>query len=474
MKTVKLSTEEAVDATLVFMAIHALGKINEFREEFVAGMTRRMHDVALAQILRERPEVVPSFQRLSEKWQALIVDSLSVDFQFSQFLQAEITPANLVIIKEKLQPHREEGFAFAFFCFRIFAQMCGKLGNKSLKGSLFMDESQFRRFLPGLDALEQLRTRDAEAAYNSFLLGRGSKALSRFASPEHQALSRLLCLGKAYDHEGGYSVCAAFDELAPEERASLTRWLNSNGIAPGQPGFVLCDAPALFQNAKENPSVGLAMALRILLRVQKECVAPSITKDITNVAVQLGAIADWAKECSAEQNFLATGLVPALESDGDAQVLAIHVDHQAAPTSVLVEESPQWEVTEPEQSPRTEPEPESPPPPPWPLGDRQSLILGSASIVLLMLSMIMMGSQASVAGKALAFLLLILAIAAAALLGQRWLILNGGVDQAQGVPGVTGDIGPREPFLPFDLSGLHPRRLSHQYSRLRTFPEGEV
>ena len=31
---------------------------------------------------------VPSFHRLSHKYKSLIIDSLSVDFQFSQFLQA--------------------------------------------------------------------------------------------------------------------------------------------------------------------------------------------------------------------------------------------------------------------------------------------------------------------------------------------------------------------------------------------------
>merc|ERR1719454_2863991 len=147
-----------------------------------------MHDVALAQILQAKPEVVPSFSRLEDKFKQLIVDALSVDFQFSQFLQAENTPANLVVMKEKLKPHGDDGFAF--FCFRVFAQMCGKIGSKSLKGSMFMTEKQFQRFRPGLDALQQLKTRDPQETYNNFLLQRGTKAMSRFASPEHQALSR--------------------------------------------------------------------------------------------------------------------------------------------------------------------------------------------------------------------------------------------------------------------------------------------
>lgn len=70
------------------MAIHALGKIKEFREELPTAYPPSMHDIALAQILTSKKQLVPSFSRLCEKYQLLIVDSLSVDFEFSQFLQA--------------------------------------------------------------------------------------------------------------------------------------------------------------------------------------------------------------------------------------------------------------------------------------------------------------------------------------------------------------------------------------------------
>eukprot|EP00929_Paragymnodinium_shiwhaense_P063871 TRINITY_DN31960_c0_g3_i1.p1 TRINITY_DN31960_c0_g3~~TRINITY_DN31960_c0_g3_i1.p1 ORF type:complete len:3687 (+),score=983.36 TRINITY_DN31960_c0_g3_i1:94-11154(+) len=267
--TVKLSTQEAVDAALVFMAIHALGKIPDFRDELLPGFGGNKHDEALAQILTTRPEVVPSFSRLSGKYRSLIIDSLSVDFRFGQFLQAENVPANMVHMKEKLRPHGDDGFAF--FCFKIFAQMCGRMGASDNKGSMFMNESQFQRFRPGLDALQHLRTLDAAAAYNGFLLVRGTKAMSRFASPEHQALARLLCLGAAFDQEGGQKLCDAFEELPMTERLALTRWLNADGIQD-RPGYVILQAPLLFDSARQNPAVGLATALKLLLRVQQRCV----------------------------------------------------------------------------------------------------------------------------------------------------------------------------------------------------------
>ena len=203
-------------------------------------------------------QVVPSFSRLSDHYKKLITDSLSVDFQFNQFLSAENVPASLLVVKEGLEPHGDDGFAF--FCFRIFAQMCGK-HTRPLRGSLFMTEYQFQRFRPGLKSLLQLRTLDASDAYNAFLLLRGSKALSKFASAEHHALIRLACLGSTTDSNSGNAMVEAFNQLPPAERAALTRFLTSDGIV-NKPGYVLCDVPLLLQNARANIAVGLAAAFR--------------------------------------------------------------------------------------------------------------------------------------------------------------------------------------------------------------------
>ena len=160
------------------------------------------HDLALAQILKKRPEFMPSIHRLDEKrlaigcftlfhsnlarYKSLIIDCLSVDFDFSQFLLGENTSANLLDVKERLKPHGQEGHSF--FLFRIFAQMCGKSGHLTQSGSLFMsgsyyelfsssslrNESQFRRCTPGLKALQLLWSSEGSDCYADFMLLRGA------------------------------------------------------------------------------------------------------------------------------------------------------------------------------------------------------------------------------------------------------------------------------------------------------------
>jgi hypothetical protein len=319
---VKLDNTEVVDACLVFMAVHALGRLAEFREELAKGFDEHYHDLALAHVLENNPQVVPSFNRLSQRYQKLIADSLSVDFQFSQFLQAENLPANLVVLKEKLQPHGEDGFAF--FCFRIFTQTCGKLGTTSLNGSLFMNETEFQRFKPGLEALQQLRTLDAEEAYQAFLRFRGSKALSRFASKEHQALARILCLGAAFDYKGGDALCDAFDELKHPEQAALTRWLTSDGIHV-RPGYILCHVPTLLHNAKANEGVGLKAAFEMMYKVQCMCES-EVSSKVSKVVVHFTQVAEWAKDAPNSEEFTKAVLTLRTETHTSTQVFTVEVD----------------------------------------------------------------------------------------------------------------------------------------------------
>jgi len=162
-----------------------------------------------------------------------------------------------------------------------------------------MTEQQLERFRPGLDALQQLRTREASTAYNAFLLLQGAKALSRFASPEHKALSRLLCLGSASDIQAGNEICEAFDQLKPGERAKLIRMLTADGVEQ-KPGYVLCGAPELLSASQANDSVGLVAALRMMVRSQEKCKADA---SMFKVYIHLEGLAEWAKDAGSAEEF---------------------------------------------------------------------------------------------------------------------------------------------------------------------------
>jgi hypothetical protein len=183
-----------------------------------------------------------------------------------------------------------------------------------------MTESQFQRFKPGFDALQQLKTLNAGMAYSAFLLLQGSKALSRFASPEHQAITRLLCLGCANDYAAGDTILEAFDLLNSRERAQLTRWLTSDGIST-RPGYVLAEAPMLLANAKANSAVGLAASLRMMANAQDKCEAEANISRVlpSKVVVHLGEIATWVKDALSVEEFNAAELEVRVEGAEETQ-----------------------------------------------------------------------------------------------------------------------------------------------------------
>jgi len=474
--SVKVSTPEVVDGMMVFMAIHALGKIKDFRSEFAQGCSAAMHDIALATVLSSRPQVVPSFKRLPQVYQQWILDSLSVDFQFSQFLQGENTPLALKMIKERMLKHGDDGIGF--FCFRIFAQTCGKLGNKSLRGSVFMSEAQFTRFKPGLEALMELRTQDAVETYNNFVLMRGSKAMSRFASPEHQALSRLLMLSECYDAKAGHQVCEAFDKLKDEDPTkfgALTKWLISDSSRKGECSYLLLDAPVLLQNARANPEVGLLAALYMLVEVQKICSSDPLESNQVRAIVNLRAVAEWAKDAGARRGkFLQAQLTVRSSCQADTKIFSLEVDRPHPPAGALPEESLTNNEARPEQTRSCRP-----------LGRTRTLLL-VALVACWSLALCFMFSQ-SVSDKLLlgesrslripvSILLVLAALALVVLLILHVVWQTDGYHQQD--PESPNEIGPREPFLRFDAWGLNPRSLSrngrHQYSRLHTEDDDTV
>jgi hypothetical protein len=185
-----------------------------------------------------------------------------------------------------------------------------------------MTEGQFQRFRPGFEALQQLRALDAGTAYNNYLLLlQGSKALACFTSPEHQALTRLLCLESANGEASESAVSEAFKELSPKERERLTRFLTADGLG-ARPGYVLRGAPELLKAACSNPRVGAAAVLRTLLRVQGKC---SVGSRVRKVHLDLHGLAAAARDAPESRDFMQVPLDLQYDDQGDTRVCVVAV-----------------------------------------------------------------------------------------------------------------------------------------------------
>ena len=253
-----LTSAEAVDAMLSLMAIHDLGKLKDFRNDLAPDF--KDHDAAMRFIIGTTPEVLPSLCRLPPDFQYLVKSTLSLDFNFGQFLQAENLPANLLPVQE-LIGSRGSG-ALGFYLFHIFADMAGIMGAKSLKGSLFMTETMYSNFALGISALSRLADEGVGSVYASFLHQREIQIRQPHVSPPaidsvRTALVRLACQARVFEPAGAALVSEAFSQLAPPVQSLLTDHLSRDGIS--HRAFLIYYAPAFMENCKANNLLRVGM-----------------------------------------------------------------------------------------------------------------------------------------------------------------------------------------------------------------------
>ncbi|OLP80286.1 E3 ubiquitin-protein ligase HERC2 [Symbiodinium microadriaticum] len=213
-----------VSAMLVYVAIMNVGKIKPFRAAFAPEEDEPAE--ALARILHRSPMLVPSFAKLEPEQQHVILSALKADFNFGQFLQAENLPASLFTVRQILaEGGAASGDILGFFLFRIFAAMSGILGPKSLEGSIFMTETNYKNFEVGLDTLQHLMEDGAVRVYDRFLVARakGQGLHFQIDGPEH--LSRKASL--EVDVDESVASLARCAQSALEARTG--RLLNSCG-----------------------------------------------------------------------------------------------------------------------------------------------------------------------------------------------------------------------------------------------------
>eukprot|EP00930_Biecheleria_cincta_P055421 TRINITY_DN41740_c0_g1_i1.p1 TRINITY_DN41740_c0_g1~~TRINITY_DN41740_c0_g1_i1.p1 ORF type:complete len:1506 (-),score=256.24 TRINITY_DN41740_c0_g1_i1:248-4735(-) len=325
-RTVNLTENvQHVQAMLVFVAIMGVGKIKTFRTAF----TPECHEFneALVKVLQHAPFTFPSFARLGKESQQMILSCLMAsDFNFGQFLQAENTPANLLVVKEI--SHGDKSI-LGFFLFKIFAAMCGILGMKSLEGSLFMGEKMYTNFKVGLEVLQHLESDSPQQVYNRFLAERAhSQGLAFDASVgESRAVVRLACMARVFDSENGSKVRDAFGSLDAAERERLSRFLNADGIEE-KPAILLYNAPNLLQNGSENPHVGLERAFRMLLWIYDAAAKTFKGSDSHVITIMVDEIVPVVANCRDPDMLALIGfdIARAVGDKGDSQGIVVVKD----------------------------------------------------------------------------------------------------------------------------------------------------
>lgn len=321
-KTVCLNSPKAVDAMLSLMAIHDLGKINDFRNEFAREF--KDHDASLNHIVETKPGVLPTLCRLNEHHQHIVRTTLTIDFNLGQLLQAENIPQSLLSIKTLVAGKGDA--TLAFYLFHIFVDMAGIKGADSLDGSLFMTEVMYLNYELGLQILSELSSKSPCEVYDSYLRERALSQGLPFDSvnAEERAVVRLACLARVFDPAGGSEVLAAWTQLDVETRDVLRDHLNRTGIDDQHfPAFLLYYSPAFMESCRRNKQVGLIQGMTFMSKIflaAQAAFAPNSEERIDRPVVVTIHIAVAAEVVTKNMIPLNRAVVSIIKSKGARQL----------------------------------------------------------------------------------------------------------------------------------------------------------
>ncbi|CAD7960797.1 unnamed protein product [Amoebophrya sp. A25] len=104
---VGLRNPEVLDAVLVYLAIHELGKLHYFRQDLGGASGSKENQLepsaVLAHVMATNPAVLPSYARLPRHWRIVLHAMVRMRFRFNQFLQGECLPASFDQLRGFLQ-----------------------------------------------------------------------------------------------------------------------------------------------------------------------------------------------------------------------------------------------------------------------------------------------------------------------------------------------------------------------------------
>ncbi len=265
---------QAMDAMITSMVINDLGKIKAFVEKTQkeTGIQDVDHDNILLAALKKSPQISPSFMKLSQKYQNIILRGLEAKFNLGQFVQAENVAASLEGMKSLVSDPQ----SLDFYLVHTLIDIAGVAGHKTQDGSVVLNEPVARGFEIGIKALEGLaRGRSTKQVYEDFIEAKGQIfGLSAHDPVERVAIRLATMLGLNTSMDARL-VLGELQSLPTNTKAILVREMNLSGIDDGTATLVYY-GPAIVTNiinaiekaggnrlSKGSLSIGLTTLARI-------------------------------------------------------------------------------------------------------------------------------------------------------------------------------------------------------------------
>jgi len=181
-------------------------------------------------------------------------------FNLPQFLQGENLPYHVEALDAKMKLEGE--MPFKCYLVALVAMMCGLVGTRTMKGSIFMDNNNGRTVLLGIQCLRQVGIVSPHSIYWGYVSMRALHLGYPTDQPHHFVVARIACLTRATVNDIE-TLQEAWETLTYAEQSILVKTFLADGII--HRAQLLTMLPLFFERAKSNPVVGLALALEVLV-----------------------------------------------------------------------------------------------------------------------------------------------------------------------------------------------------------------
>lgn len=247
-----------LDALIVFCILRILGDHGGFTKRY--GRALSTPESAVLHAIENEPQSLPSYQRLAEGHQELIVSVLKIYFPLASLVSSEVAPAHFLQVKEALT--QSEG-GLAFFLAAIATEHMVKSRN------ILVTDEAVDLLRVGTENLASVEKYSASRAYELFLKKRAERHAWRLVKDDYmqRAIVRLCCFAGQEDDHAWSEVMKTVDDLPHHEKDVLKTELGRKDGLTWSPVYVPLGGSALLIEASANRQLTLRSAVRLLIRV---------------------------------------------------------------------------------------------------------------------------------------------------------------------------------------------------------------
>lgn len=223
-----LSTPEDFAAAMWSILCNDLGKVHSVIQAYEQLPNKQHigHDLLLASLLQEKPELFPGFDQLTKEHQAQIIAGYASGCDISMLEQLELPQISVAKLKAL------DKKTLDLYILHTIFDVSGAAAHFKSNGSLTLHEETwnfFNAIRQCLEKLHQPQENTIEDVYAEYVKFRGKCVGIENDSPENIALIRIASLARLATPEQGKMLSTVWEKLPEDTKHILVRELNMHG-----------------------------------------------------------------------------------------------------------------------------------------------------------------------------------------------------------------------------------------------------